>query len=76
MLSVRINTNTYRGTQIVSSEKTPVSVLTDIGFDFSRTPFQFDGAPLTAAEMNKSFEALGATDGDHFLVGVANKDNA
>lgn len=58
-IQIKVLSSTTRDTIIVSSDKTPKQVLQDQGIDYSQTTSHLDSAPLSAAEMNKTFDQLG-----------------
>ena len=58
-ISVKIITNTKRNTIVASSSDTPKKLLAANDVDFAMATIHLDGAALSAAEMNQTFEALG-----------------
>ena len=75
MVKVTLGTNTSRKTVI--AEKTAIikDILTEYNVDYTTSTIHLDGVPVTASEMNSSFEDLGIVD-TCFLVGIVKADNA
>lgn len=63
MISVNVRTNSARKTVSVDITATPKSVFADLGIDTSTSMVNLDGAPLSGADFNKSFDELRVTDG-------------
>lgn len=63
MISVKVRTNTARKTVSVDITATPKSVFSELGVDTSTSMVNLDGAPLSGADFNKTFEELGIEDG-------------
>lgn len=63
MISVSVKTNTVRTTVSADVTSTPRSVFADLNIDTSTSMVNLDGAPLSAADFNKTFEELRVADG-------------
>lgn len=63
MISVNVRTNTTRQTISTDITSTPKGLFDELGIDVSTSMVNLNGVPVTAADFNKSFSALGVEDG-------------
>lgn len=63
MISVNVRTNSFRKTVSVDVTETPKSVFDANHVDISTSHVNLNGAILSGADFNKSFEDLGVEDG-------------
>lgn len=63
MISINVRTSTTRRTVTADITSTPKSVFSELGIDTTGTHTNLDGAILSAADMNQTFERLGIADG-------------
>lgn len=63
MISVNVRTNSTRKTVSTDITTTPKALFAELGIDTSTSMINLDGAPITGADFNKTFENLGVTDG-------------
>lgn len=63
MISVSVKTNAVRTTISTDVTNTPRGVFADLKIDTSTSMVNLDGAPLSAADFNKTFEELRVADG-------------
>lgn len=61
-VSVKIITNTKRNVVVASDSDTPKELLRKNEVDFATATVHLDGAALSPAEMNTTFEKLGITE--------------
>ena len=63
MISINVRTNIIRKTVSADITSTPKSVFAELRVDTSTSMVNLDGATLSGADFNKSFEELGIEDG-------------
>lgn len=63
MISVNVRTNTTRRTVSEEITATPREVFNELGVDISTSMINFNGTILSGADLDNSFESLGAVDG-------------
>lgn len=63
MIKVVIKTTTLRREVTANLDDTPLKVFGDYGVDIDSGIINLDGAPLSHAEVNTSFEELGVQEG-------------
>lgn len=63
MISVNVRTNTTRRTVNEDITATPRQVFNELGVDTSTSMVNLNGTILSGADFDKSFEALGVSDG-------------
>lgn len=75
MFRINLGTNTSRQTVNVNPNSLIREVLEAYNVNYANTTLHLDGIPLTAMELNRSFNDLGVTD-NSYLIAVIKCENA
>lgn len=67
MIEIKIGTNMERKTILAEETKTIKAVLEENEVDYASTQIHLDGVPLTATELNSTFEKVGITEKCYLL---------
>lgn len=74
-IQIRVGTNTKRSKKVYDSGLTPKKVLESEGIEYGAATITLDGCPLSAKEMNQTFDDFNIKD-ECQLIAVIKADNA